>query len=114
MKEAPILRETLLALSALKLPDGRRACIVWRQQVGTFRWLHAEGVINVGTEGMADIGGVLADGRALQVEVKSTTGQLRPAQHSWREAMQRMGAVHLVVRDSETAVSRVLEALDAC
>lgn len=111
MREAPILRETLLALSSLQW-QGKRACVVWRQNVGTFRHLYGEGVIKIGVEGMADIGGVMADGRALQIECKSSEGALTKAQRNWRYTVQAMGGVHLVIRSSESAVSQVLEALD--
>lgn len=113
MREAPILRETLLTLSALKLPDGRRACLVYRQQVGKFRTLFGDGVVPVGVEGMADIGGILADGRALQIECKSSEGSLTEAQRNWRRTVLSFGGVHVVARSAEFAVSQVLEALNA-
>lgn len=112
MREAPILRETLLKLSTLQW-QGKRACVVWRQNVGKFRHLYGEGVISIGVEGMADIGGVLADGRALQIECKASEGSLTKAQRNWRYMVQQLGGVHLVVRSAEFAVSQVLEALDA-
>ena len=108
--EAQIMREIELALSALRRPDGRPICIVWRQHVG--KLMSPSGyVTSVGVEGQADLGGVLFTGQALQIEVKSATGKLREGQVRWGEAMQRMNVVWFVARSAEEAVEAVLNAV---
>jgi len=111
--ETQILRETLVLLSALTIPGSPRvpACRVWRQQVGTFRQLYSEAKIKVGTEGMADIGGILHGGRALQIEMKAEDGQLSEAQRNWREMTLGLGGLYFVARSPGFAVAAVLEAL---
>jgi hypothetical protein len=111
--ETQILRETLVLLSALRIPGEPKipACRVWRQQVGTFRQLYSEAKIKVGTEGMADIGGLLHGGRALQIEMKAEGGQLSEAQRNWREMVLSFGGLYFVARSPGFAVAAVLEAL---
>lgn len=111
--ETQILRETLVLLSALTVPGEPKlpACRVWRQQVGTFRHLRSEVKIKVGTEGMADIGGILRGGRALQIELKAEGGALSPAQRSWRDMTLELGGLYIVARSPGFAVATVLEAL---
>jgi len=111
LSEAHILAQTRLALSRLRTPDNKRACVCWRQAVGSFRHLYNDGTIKVGVEGMADIGGVLSDGRCLQVETKTATGRLREAQVAWREMTISMGGLYVLARSPEDACRAVLEAL---
>ena len=111
LSEAVILANTRLALSRLKLPNGQRACVCWRQAVGSFRHLYSDGIIKIGVEGMADIGGVLSDGRCLQVETKTATGRLREAQVAWREMTISMGGLYVLARSPDEACRAVMEAL---
>lgn len=109
--ESQILREIMLALSATRLPDGSPSCIVWRQQVGTFVGPSGHPV-KVGLEGQADLGGVLANGRLLQVEVKAENGRLSEAQERWGAMVQRMNGLWLVARSADEAVRAVRKALN--
>lgn len=111
LSEAHILAQTRLALSRLRTPSGQRACVCWRQAVGSFRHLYSDGIIKIGVEGMADIGGVLSDGRCLQVETKTATGRLREAQIAWREMVISMGGLYVLARSPDDACRAVLEAL---
>lgn len=111
VREADILREILVALSALQRHDGSPVCRVWRQHVGAF--LGPSGnVVKVGIEGQADIGGVLCNGRALQVEVKSATGRTSDAQERWGAMVRRLGGLWLVARSADEAVAAVREAVE--
>lgn len=115
MREAPVLRETLLTLSALKLPDGRRACVVWRTQVGKFRRLYDDQIVSVGFTGLADIVGWVQCGAHavfLAVECKSDTGRLRPEQVNFRDVVVESGGIHIVARSAKDAAERVLEAVN--
>lgn len=111
--ETAILRETLALLSTLHVPGqpGVPACRVWRQHVGTFRHPYGPGAIVVGVKGMADIGGILYGGRALQVEIKAEEGRLRPEQRKWREMVIELGGLYIMARSPGFAVASVLEAL---
>lgn len=108
--EATILREILLAASSVRLPSGAPACVVWRQQVGTFTGPSGH-VVKVGLEGMADIGGILCNGVVLQIEVKSATGRLREAQKRWGQMIQSMGGLFIVARSAEDATRAIRAAI---
>lgn len=108
--EPQIMREIELALSALRRPDGSPLCIVWRQHVGKVMSQSGH-ITTIGVEGQADLGGVLCNGRCLQIEVKSETGRLREGQERWGTAMQRMNALWLVARSADEAVAAVRGAL---
>lgn len=111
--EGLILRETLLAVSALKMPDGRRACLAYRQQVGTFAAVNQPSrYVKVGIEGQSDIGLILCGGRAGQLEIKTASGRVGEAQGRWGKVVEDMGALFLVCRSVEDAVRGVCMALD--
>ena len=51
-----------------------------------------------GLRGVADILGILDDGRFLAIEVKTETGQLRPEQAAFLDAIRQRGGLSCVVR----------------
>lgn len=108
--ESQILREIMLALSATRRPDGAPLVVIWRQQVGTFMGPSGHPV-KVGLEGQADLGGVLANGRLLQIEVKAENGRLSEAQERWGAMVQKMGGLWIVARSADEAVRAVRGAL---
>jgi len=112
MQPETIIRNAILErLSALTW-NGQRACVVWRRFVGKTRALtDPRIVITIGTPGMADIGGFLCTGRAIEVEVKTQTGRLSQEQQNWARVCQAMGALHIVARTPEDAEKAVLDAL---
>lgn len=113
-RETAIRNDIITRLSNLTTRDGRRACIVWRRFVGRARALQNPSVVmTIGTPGMADIGGFLCTGRALEIEVKTETGRLRPEQENWRKVCQAMGALHVLARSAEEAEKAVIDALAA-
>ena len=92
LNETTFMNELLLALSR-GLPV---RC--WRQNAGVFK-LRGDGVAKGAPEGAADITGVVVpEGWRLEVEVKSATGRLRPAQVRWAGWCAAWGAVHAVVQ----------------
>lgn len=112
MREADVLSATLLSLSQLQTPDGRRACpLVWRETVGAFRQLRSNDVVTVGLTGMPDVLAVLCTGRAAAFECKSAVGRLRESQHRFREIWEAAGGLWVLVRDPVEATRAVLEAL---
>jgi len=109
-KEAELLRQILLAASAVRMPDGSPACVLWRQQCGLFTGPTGN-VVKIGIEGQADLGGVLANGRAVQVEVKSPAGRLRDGQVRWAAMARRMNVLYLVARSVDDVTSAIREAV---
>lgn len=117
MREQPetaIRNEILTRLSALRTPAGHRACVVYHRYTGKARAYSQPGIVlTIGTPGMADIGGLLHTGRALEIEVKTATGRLSPEQHAWRQLVTSMGGLHIVARSADEAEAAVVEALRA-
>lgn len=107
-EETKLVRKHLVALSSLRL-DGHRVCVVHRQTVGLFRQLHGEGRVDVGVNGMADIGGWFwGSGRGLQIETKSVSGVLEPDQISWRQMCADLNVFWLESRSVEYACEQVM------
>jgi hypothetical protein len=71
-------------------------------QLGNARVLHAGLCV-----GSADLIGWTADGRFLALEIKSTRGAVREAQHLFIDAVNRSGGVGIVVRSIEDVRSRL-------
>lgn len=103
MRERDIQEAILRAVGAL--PYAR----VWRVNVGVFRHLHSDQVIRVGLPGMADLSGILACGRRLEIEVKSARGRLSEPQRRWRDMILAMRGEWLLGRSE----AQVIEALEA-
>lgn len=61
------------------------------------------------TPGFADLI-VLSQGKVLFLEVKSTTGSLRPAQERFRDAVRAQGFAWAIVRSVEDALGALSEA----
>lgn len=101
MTEAQIQREILLHVGSR--PDVR----LWRANAGRALVPTQEGglrPIQVNLPGCPDlIGWVTLAGRAvfLGVEVKSSTGRLRPAQEAFRAILTRMGGIYIVAHSLE-------------
>ncbi|MCB2126041.1 MAG: VRR-NUC domain-containing protein [Rhodobacteraceae bacterium] len=98
--ESVILKECLLALSAAGLG------ICWRQNAGKVQTSKGHW-IELGPEGIADIVGILPDGRIYFVECKTRTGRQREAQKRWQKAVEALGAIYVVARSGAQAVDRV-------
>ena len=109
--EAVLLREIMLAVSAIRRPDGSPVCVLWRQHCGVFLAMTGKHPTRIGIEGQADIGGVLCNGRAVQVEVKSPIGRLREGQVRWATMCQSMGVLYVLARSVEDVTGAIREAL---
>ena len=104
MTETQLVKAVILALGS------RFDCRVWRQNTGALR--DATGrLIRFGIPGAADITGILANGRRLEIEVKTDTGRLSKQQARYGQMIHRMGGLYFVVRSVEDAVDRVDAAL---
>lgn len=108
-RESEVLRQILLACSRMRRPDGSAVCVLWRQQVGTFR-APAGHAVKIGIEGQADIGGVLYTGRAIQIEVKSARGRMREAQARWAEMCRQMGVLYVLARSVDDVTRAIGDA----
>jgi len=87
-----------------------RGALCWRQNTGKVK-LEYKGKIRYvpfGVPGMADIGGILPGGRALQVECKVGSNKLTALQAAFLEQVRAQGAVGLVVY----SVDELLKGLD--
>ncbi len=56
--------------------------------------------------GVADILGILKDGRFLAIEVKSPTGKVSPHQQQFLDEINARGGVAFVARSAEEVTSR--------
>jgi len=106
MTETEIMRAILVAVSAL--PGG----LFWRQNVGVFRAMTHHETIRCGVPGMADIGGMY-QGKAIQIEVKTSNGRLSVEQKRWKNAVERAGGVFVLARNPAEALSTLAALLDA-
>jgi hypothetical protein len=64
--------------------------------------------IAFGVEGAADLSGILATGRRLEIEVKSETGRQRPQQKLYEAMIQKHNGLYVLARsvsDVERALS---------
>jgi hypothetical protein len=61
---------------------------------------------------MADIGGMY-QGRAIQIEVKTSNGRLSVDQKRWKNAVERAGGVFVLARNPTEALSVLAALLDA-
>lgn len=116
MAEAKVLAEIRLATSALRLPwdPTRRVCFLYRQQAGLFKWFNGQGAVELGVDGIPDLGGIFFNGRALAIEVKSEVGQLRPAQRRFREIwIHEFNGLYLLARSPEFACEQLLQACES-
>jgi hypothetical protein len=59
------------------------------------------------TKGGSDIIGIAPDGRFLAVEVKTTTGRLRPEQQRFIDAVNAKGGIAGVARSVEDALQLI-------
>ena len=99
----------------LLLTFGARPYVrLWKQPVGKARALHSQRVISFGVPGMADLGGILACGRRLEVEVKTGTGRLSPDQARWRATIERFRGVYTLARSCDDLEETLRSHLSEC
>ena len=103
ISEAAILK----AIMAL-LKRHPKVARVWRQNSGTFRegnrWIRANSA-----RGMADIMGVLKDGRTLAIEVKSRLGIVHAHQHEFLNSISTAGGIAFVARSIDDVLNKLRE-----
>jgi len=83
---------------------------LWRMNTGVA--FAADGhPVRFGVPGQADITGILADGRRLEIEVKSATGRPTKHQENYRRMIESMGGVYILARSVEDARGGIDRAL---
>ncbi len=107
--EKHVQARVLVALGAQ--PD----FVVWRNNTGALHALGAAGRVRPMRFGLAvgsaDLVGVLRpSGRFVAIEVKTSTGRLRPAQAQWSRLVQSMGGFYAVVRSADDAIAALARA----
>ena len=97
MNEADLMRSVMLALS----DDGH---FVVRANVGRFKMADGRWFDTGLPSGFSDLVGHRAgDARAFYIEIKTTTGRLRPEQTAFLDAMRKRGAIAGVARSVQDA-----------
>ncbi len=110
MAEREIQRDIQLRFGAL--PWLR----IWRMNVGMGKTLGGQ-MVRFGIPGMADLTGLVACGRRLEVEVKGPTGRQSAEQRTWERVVTGLGGLYCLARstdDVEAFLSRHLEVCAVC
>lgn len=108
-RETPFQGECMVVIS-------QRGGLVWRQQVGLFRYPDSDQRIKVGVKGQADLGGIYRS-IGIQIETKApgqrdnTSKQRRIDQENWGKATERAGGVYAKVSSLEE-LHAVLDRID--
>jgi hypothetical protein len=107
--ETPLMKEILLQIGSR--PDVR----LWRNNVGAAKGRGKQGreyFVRFGLPGSADLSGLLANGRRLEVEVKRPKGgRHAEEQKSFGAMIERFGGLYVLARsvdDVERAVNTAL------
>lgn len=81
---------------------------VWIQVNGLFRAYHdPERLIKSGVNGMADISGILINGRRLELEVKTGKGKRSEAQENWKKMIEKFGGVYIEARTVGDTIQQI-------
>ena len=103
--EARLQTEKRLQNEILRRFGTRADLRLWRSNAGVARM--GNRVVRFGVPGQADLTGILADGRRLEIEVKSPTGRQTQDQKNYQRMIERFGGVYVLARcveDVEGAV----------
>ena len=101
MREKQIQNEVIRAFGTR--PELR----LWRQNTGVARM--GKRVVRFGIPGQADLTGIAADGRRLEIEIKSDIGVQSNDQCNFQAMIVRFGGIYILAR----SVADVEQALQA-
>jgi hypothetical protein len=76
-------------------------CYFWRMNTGVAQ--AGDRKIRFGVPGQADITGI-ANGRRVEIEVKSPTGKQRPDQKQFQSRVEAAGGIYIVARSLDDAL----------
>jgi hypothetical protein len=94
MSEAKLVNEILIEFGA------RADCRLLRQNTGAARDRRG-GFVRFGIPGQADISGILAGGRRIEIECKSPTGRQSEDQRRWQAMIEKFGGLYVLARSTE-------------
>ncbi len=80
---------------------------IWRANVGVARINRR--VVRFGIPGQADLTGILFDGRRVEIEIKSATGQQSQDQKNYQKLIERFNGIYILAR----SINDVYEQLGA-
>lgn len=100
MTETDIVKEILASLCKKYIGIG----LFYRRNTGAVE--AAERFIKFGLPGMADISGII-NGRAIEIEVKSTKGRQTQFQKNWQKAVERVGGIYILTHTVEDCLSQI-------
>ena len=103
--EAEIQAEVLRVLGAR--PDLR----LWRANTGAAIDPSTARLVRFGVQGQADLSGILAGGRRLEIEIKSARGRQTPNQKFFGAMIVRFGGLYIVARSLQEALIAIEEVL---
>ena len=103
--EAEIQAEVLRILGAR--PDLR----LWRANTGAAIDPRTGRLIRFGAPGQADLSGILAGGRRLEIEIKSARGHQTQEQLFFGAMIARFGGLYVVVHSLQDALAAIEEVL---
>jgi len=108
--EREVQHETMLQIG--QLPFLR----IWRQNVGKARAFdNPRRVISFGPpKGAADLSGLLACGRRLEVECKTAIGHQSTEQVMFQDMIEHLGGIYLLVRSADDAKKQLASHVQAC
>ena len=85
--------------------------VVWRQNVGALSIEGATGnrFIRFGRVGQADITGIMAGGRRLEIEVKGPKGRQSDTQREFEAEISRLGGLYFIARSVQDVIDALPE-----
>lgn len=86
---------------------------LWRVNVGVAKTPGGQ-MMRFGIPGMADLTGIVACGRRLEVEVKGPDGRLSQEQVAWGRCIKSLGGLHCVARSVDDLQAFLQEHLAGC
>ena len=69
---------------------------LWRANAGVARY--RDRVVKFGVPGQADITGITADGRRIEIEIKTATGRQSDQQKNYQAMIERFGGLYILAR----------------
>jgi len=103
------VREAELQAEILRVLGGRPDVRLWRANTGAAQESVSGRLIRFGIPGQADLSGLLAGGRRLEIEVKGPRGQLSPAQQRFGAMITRFGGIYVVAHSLQDALAVIQE-----
>lgn len=114
MREGHLVRAVLLSWGA---HPGLR---IWRQNTGVGWFVAGKPArktdpgaypVRFGLPGQGDVGGILANGRRIEIECKVARGQQSEEQMRFQQMIEKFGGLYVLVRDNVTELDAALSAV---